>query len=290
MNKHFFIRLGTILFIILFLIGCQEDTDQQETTEERIVPVQTAKVEHGELMIEKQFNGRLSPEKVIPVMPRNPGELDEILLENGDVVDEDDIIAKIKTPVGTQNIRAPEAGEIIELDQEKGDMLSGEEPLALIIQLDKLILDFTVTESDRSLFKKNDTLKVMIAGKKYDYSIEQVDKLPDDTGLYPVSGKVKNKKDRLIPGMIATINVPERRIKDTILIKTASLIEEDDNAFVYVIEDNQAKQIDVTVLEAQSDITAVEGDLSEGDIIVINGQLTLYDGAKVEIVGEENES
>src|SRR5699024_2578152 len=110
-----------------------------------------------------------------------------------------DIIAKIKTPVGIQNIRAPEAGEIIQLDNEEGDMLSSEEPLALVIQLERLNLDFAVTESDRSLFKKDDTIEVIIAEKNYDFTINQIDKLPDDTGLYPVSGEVENKKDRLIP-------------------------------------------------------------------------------------------
>lgn len=283
--------LGIVLSSLFLIVTVACNTNEvEEPEEERIVPVDVTTIEQADLILERQFQGRLSPEQMTPVLLQNPGEIDELLVENGDKVDKDDIIAKLKTPVGIQNVRASQAGEIIQLDAKEGDIVSDEEPLALIIDLDQLTLDFTVTEKDRSLFKKDKKLDLTIDEKTYELVIKSVAKLPDDTGIYPVSGTVKNKKERLLPGMIATIHVPEKLVSNALVIPTEALIEESDETFVYIIKDDTAIYTDVTVIEAQSDLTAIEGDLDKGDTIVINGQLTLSDGAKVDIVNEENES
>ena len=283
--------LGMISVLLLTLtVACNTDDDDELKEEDQIVAVETATIQQDDLTVEKKLHGRLSPEQMTPVLLENPGEIDEILIENGEQVEEDDIIAKLKTPGGIQNIRAPDDGEIIELEANEGDMLSGEDPLAFIIDLDQLTLDFTVTEKDRSLFNKDDKLDVLIDENTYELVIESVEKMPDDTGLYPISGTVKNKKDRLLPGMIATIHVPEKRVKKALIIPTEALIEDNDSTFIYVIKEHEAVRTDVTVIETQSDLTAVEGELNKEDTIVINGQLTLFDGAEVEVVSEENES
>lgn len=283
--------LGMISVLLLMLtVACNTDDDDELTEEDQIVAVETATIHQDDLTVEKKLHGRLSPEQMTPILVENPGEVDEVLVENNEKVEEDDIVAKLKTPSGIQNIRAPEDGEIIELEAKEGDMLSGEDPLALIIDLDQLTIDFTVTEKDRSLFKKDDKLDVSINDKTYELVIESVEKMPDDTGLYPVSGTVKNKKDRLLPGMIATVHVPEKRVKKALIIPTEALIEDNDSTFIYVIKDHEAVRTDVTVIETQSDLTAVEGEINKEDTIVINGQLTLFDGAEVEVISEENET
>lgn len=275
--------------LLMTMVACNDEAEE-EPEEDRIIPVETASIEKDDLIVENQFFGRLSPEQMIPVLLENPGEIDELLVENDETVEKDDIIAKIKTPVGTQNIRAPEAGEVIKLDVKEGEKVSGEEPLAFIVDLDQLKLELTVTEKDRSLFKKDKKLDVTVEEKSYEFTTEDIAKLPDDTGLYPISGTIKNKKSRLLPGMIATINVPKKLVSKSLLIPTEALIEDSDETYIYTIEDDIAHRTNVTVIEAQSDLTAIEGDVAEGDTIVINGQLTLFDGAKVEVVNEENES
>jgi len=289
MIKRLVLGIIISLLFLMITVACNSE-EVEEPEEERIVPVEVTTIEQGDLTLERQFHGRLSPEQMTPVLLQNPGEIDELLVENGDQVKEDDIIAKIKTPVGIQNVRAPEDGEVIELAAKEGDIVSEEDPLALIIDLDQLTLDFTVTDKDRSLFKKDKKFDVTIDRKTYELTVKSIAKLPNDTGLYPISGTVKNKKERLLPGMIATIHVPEKLVSKALIIPTESLIEDSDETFVYIIKDDTAIHIDVTVIEAQSDLTAIEGDLDEGDTIVLNGQLTLSDGTEVEVVNEENES
>lgn len=284
-------RVISIVFIIVttLLIACSDTTDDA-VEEERIVPVETTTVSKGDLVVEKEMYGRISPNKITPIMIEQPGEIDELAVENGDQVEKDDLIAKVMTPAGLQNIRAKEDGEIAELNQVEGDMLTGEDPLAIILDLEHVKVEFTVTEKDRSLFKKDDEFKMDINDESYDVTIKTIHTSPDDTGLYPIEATAKNKDDELIPGMIAKMNVPEKRIKKALIVETAAIIEEAEETYVYVIKDDEAIKTDIKVIQSQSDRSAIEGDIEEDAEIVVDGQITLSDGQKVEIVEGENES
>lgn len=278
------------LLMIMMLVACSDDQEEQTNQKESIIPVEVVEVSEGELVVEREVYGRTQPSQTTPVIVQNPGEIDELNVENGDRVEEDDIIAKIKSPVGIQNVRAPEDGEIAQLDVEEGQLISDEEPLALIIDLDKVVIHFTVTGDVRSLFKKDDKVTAMFDDESFEGTITSIGKIPDETGLYPIEANVTNKDDYILPGMTGMIQVPEKRVKEALILPTEAVIEESDETFVYVLTDDHVKKTNITIIETQSDETAVEGELDIGDEVVINGQLTLSDGSKVDVVKEENES
>ena len=58
-------------------------------------------------------------------------------------------------------------------------------------------------------------------------------------------------------------------------------MESGDEEYVFVVRDGKAVKVPVQVLHAQTDLTAVEAELTEGEQVVIRGQLTLTDGASV---------
>lgn len=278
------------LVMITMLFACSEDDGEETADEARMIPVEVAEVSKGDLVIEKEVYGRTSSSQTTPIIVQNPGEIDELRVENGERVKKDDIIARVKSPVDIQNVRAPEDGEIANLDVKEGDLISTEEPLVVLIDLEHVTIQFTATSDVRSLFSKDDELTATIDGKSFDATITAIGKLPDDTGLYPIEADVKNKDDHILPGMTAVIRVPEKRVTKSLILPTEAVIEEGDETFVYVVSDEKVIKTDITIIETQSDQTAVEGELEKGDEVVINGQLTLSDGSKVDVVKEENES
>src|SRR5699024_12129207 len=120
----------------------------------------------GDLVIEKAFYGKAEPNKTAPIMLETPGEIDTLEVEEGDKVEEDDIIAKVKTPAGTQNIRSPKDGTVVNIDASEGEMASGEEPLAINADMEKMKISFEVSTADNSLFKKEDTRTNEIRGEE----------------------------------------------------------------------------------------------------------------------------
>ncbi len=276
----------TAMITFITLAACSAD-DDSEQTKDRKISVETEAVVKDDFIIERSVYGRTAPISTTPVTLESPGEVDTLEVENGDSVDKDDLIATLKTPAGKQNIRAAKSGEIANLEASSGDMVSDEDPLAVIIDTDKLKLESKVTSSVQSLFSKDDKLDVMIDEHKFEAKVKSIGTLPDDTGLYPVIVTVENKDNAILPGMVGTIQVPEKQVKDAIIVPTAAIVEEGDSAFVFVMKDDKAEKTAVEIKETQSDVTAVKGDVTADDQVVVNGQMTLDDGDTVDVVKGE---
>lgn len=176
----------TALLLITLLAACNEDEDTNEEEEARVVPVETAEAAEGDLVIEKSVYGRTAPSSTAPIMLQNPGEIDTLEVENGDQVEEDDLIATISTPAGKQNIRASRDGEVVNLNGAEGDLVSNEEPFALIADMDTVKLDFSVTANVRELFEEETVMETRINDQEYEAEITSIGKMPNDTGLYAI--------------------------------------------------------------------------------------------------------
>lgn len=285
------ILFGIIAILLIALLAActeEEDTNENEEEEETEIQVETVEATEGDLVIDRSVYGRTSPSSTAPVMVQSPGEIDTVEVENGDQVEEDDLIASLATAAGTQDITASAAGEITNLEVSEGDMVGTEEPLAVVADLDSMTLTFTVTADVQKLFSTEDTLDVVIDDNEYEAEITAINKMPDDTGLYPVEATIGNEEGDLLPGMVAEMSVPENKIEEAIIVPTEAITRVDDEAFVYVIDDEQAaNQTSVTIQESQSDETAIEGEVQDGDEIVVDGQLTLTDGDAVNVVEGE---
>lgn len=288
-------KLGWILIAALFFIAaCTEDTEEtNETQEEHVVSVEVEEVTEGNVTIEKTFYGRAMPEEITPVMAQTMGEVEEVHVANGDRVEEDDIlITIISFETGMEvEITAPADGQVSDLSASEGSILSTEEPVSMIVNLDELTITADVTATNVDLFEVDQEVDIHFSGDedRSTATVVETSLLPGETGLYEVTLTAENANDWKA-GMVATIFLTEETISDTLIIPTAALIEDDGEHYVFVVEDNRVTRTEVTVSNLQSDITAVDGEIEQGDLVVTSGQLTLSDGSQVIIVGEDGES
>lgn len=281
---------ATAVLMLSTLAACSgADSDSTDASEEkRIAAVEVEEATKGDFSLERSLFGRTAPNQTTPILLQAPGEIDSLEVSNGDEVEEDEIIAKIKTQVGTQNIRAPKDGEIANLAASEGSTVSNEEPFAIVADLETIKVNFTVTADVRNLFEVDKKMTATINNKEYEASISSISTMPDDSGLYPVEAIVENEEKEILPGMVAELAVPEKRLKDAVIIPTASIVEEDDETYVYIVEDNLARKQAVTVVETQSVESAIKGEVKQGDQLVVTGQLTLSDGVQVNVVKGES--
>lgn len=277
----------TAVLLIGILAACNQDEDTNQEEEKRVIPVETQEAKNDNLVIERSLYGRAAASSTSPIMLQAAGEVDSLEVENGEMVEEDDLIATISTPAGNQNIRASRDGEVTQLRAAEGDMVSAEEPFAVIADLDELKLNFTVTSDVVGLLKTGDTHQVEAADKEYEAEISSVDSIPGENGLYPVQATFNNEEKDLLPGAIVSLKIPEETISDAIIVPTEAVNEENEESFVFLVKDNKAERVVVTVLETQSENTAIEGDVSEGDQVIVSGHLGLTDGDQVSVTGGE---
>lgn len=275
----------TAILLIGVLAACSEDDDAGKDEKDKVTTVETAKIEEGDLVVTKSFYGRAEPNKTSPVMLPSAGEIESLEVEEGDDVKKDDIIAKLKTPMGTQDIKAPKDGTIINLDADEEDTVSDEDPLAIVADMDSMKVKYDVTSTNHSLFKKDDKRKAEYEDEKYDVKINKVGSMPGDSGLFSVEAKIEETDNKILSGTIVKLNVPTKRVKDSLLVPTEAIFEEEDESFIFIVKDEKVTKTKVEIKESQSNQTAVESDdVKKDDEIVIKGQLTLSDGDKVNVV------
>lgn len=274
------------LLLLTVLAACNQTEDKSADKQEAVTPVETAAVTKGNMVIQRSIYGRTAPASTTPIILQAPGKITTLEVENGTKVKEDDVIATIQTPAGTQTIYAETSGEIAQLQGDEGTVATNEKPLAVIVDLDKLKLQLTVTADATSLFEQGKKHPVKVNGTKMDAEITSIGTLPGDTGLYPIEATIANDDDKILPGMVAEMNIPETTIKDALIIPTEAVTQVSGKSLIYIIKDNQAIEKKVNVIETQSDKTAIKGDVKKDDQVVTSGQLTLSDGVKVKLAEE----
>lgn len=280
--------LVLIVLLIGLLAACSDNDD--DTTEEKSdtdTPVETVKVEKGDLETEKTLYGRTAPKSSTPIMVQTPGEVDSLKVANGDKVDEDDVVA---TLAGGQDLKAPKDGVIVQLSAEEGSVVSDSDPFALVADLDTLKIKLNVTADELDLLKKDDKYQAVVGEEEEKAKITSIDKMPDDTGLFPVEATIDNDDENMLPGEVAKLTVPEQKIKDALIVPTEAIIEENGKSFVFVLNDDTVTKTEVTVKETQSDESAIKGDVKKDDEVVTNGHHSLEDDSKVNVQKEGNPS
>lgn len=186
------------------------------------------------------------------------------------------------------------AGEIVAIEAQPGELVGTQSPLFTLVSLDPVLLKATVSAKQLPLFESGMEVGVEVpvlgdGGVTTTGTVSFVSPVTDASGLYPIEVEIENTDRQFKPGMVAAIQLPEVLVDGTLIVPTEAVVEEAGRSYVYVVEDGRAVQKDVSVVAAQTEQSAVEGDLAAGDTVVVKGQITLSDGHLVTIV-EDGES
>ncbi len=279
-----------MVFLLLILAACTEDENEsaEENGDDGITSVQTDEVKKGNLTRERTFNARIEASQVTPIMIEQPLEVDTLEVKAGDKVEENDKVAELSFDGNTQSVDAPKAGEIIQIQAREGENIDPEEPFMLIADTDEWQAAGGVSESMLRLLNTGDEVALTVNGEEKTATVTNMDRVPDDTGLYSVTATFEAGDSSFISGSVAKITVDETVESDALLVPTEAVVETEGETFVFVVTDDETvEQRAVSIVTMQSQQTAVEGDIEAGEEIVITGQTGLEDGNAVEVVKGE---
>lgn len=184
-------------------------------------------------------------------------------------------------------IRAPFGGVTSERLISVGDFLSTGDPIVRVVRLDPLEISFRVDEKYKSSLSLNQPVAVTVAAypdKTFSGEIFFIS--PDidiQTRTFLMKGRIPNNDHLLSPGMFAEVSVITETHKDALVVPWESVVQLEDEAYVYVCTGNEAKKIPVTVGLVAEGMTEVFGDLEPGQQVVVEGKYSLSDEAKVTI-------
>lgn len=213
MFKRIFMTL--ILMTALVLAACSDDSNEDENNEEEAadIPVEVAKTAEKDFTKEHTYIARTTPSDQMPVIPQGAGEVTELHVEAGESVEEGDVLAKIKSPqYGTIELESPMDGQVQNLNMKEDRPVSTEDPAAVIIAEDSVLLNFSITASDREFIAKDDEINYSMSavddeGKA---TVNSVSATAEENGLFAVEAEIDiTEKDNFPIGTTAQVQLEE---------------------------------------------------------------------------------
>jgi multidrug efflux system membrane fusion protein len=107
----------------------------------------------------------------------------------------------------------------------------------------------------------------------------------NSTGTIELRATYANEDMALVPGQLVDVTVGLASIPNAVVTPREAVNTGPDGTFVYAVKDGTAQQIPVRVLFDDSVNAAVQGSLRAGDQVIVDGQIRVVPGAKVNVIG-----
>jgi len=192
--------------------------------------------------------------------------------------------------VGDTRIKAPINGFINKRHIEPGSILTGmpATPMFDIVNVSKLKLNVTVNESQVASLKLGNTITItssVFPDKTFSGKITFIAAKADETLNFPVEIEITNNSDKsLKAGMYGTANFGSKQKQQLKIVPREAFVGSVSNNEVFVVENGIAKLKKVTAGRILGDQVEIINGLSDGDTVIITGQINLQDGNAVEII------
>jgi membrane fusion protein (multidrug efflux system) len=187
-------------------------------------------------------------------------------------------------------ILSPMNGVITKLSAKTGLLLNVADPVAEIVQLDKVKAVIGIPESDVAEVAALETIDLSIKALD-DLQVQGVKHFlsptPDSAAhIYRLELSVANPSGNILPGMFVRAAIIKQQIADAMVAPLYSVISKNDRHFVYTEKNGVAikKEVQLGFLEGWK--VQIKEGLQPGDRVLIEGQRNVEDGQKVTVVRE----
>ena len=179
-------------------------------------------------------------------------------------------------------VLAPSSGTITEVKFKVGEVPGVGGAMFTIANLDKVILKLNVTSSEIGFFKKGAKATIELNGEKLQGEVSLIPLAANPiTRFFPVEVTFKNKGQKLLPGMYLTTKIDAREVTGVTVPVEAIVYSNGVNSVWTVDSEGKAKRKIVQLgVQTKTDIQIKDG-LSEGDVVMVEGQNRMNDGDKV---------
>jgi len=174
-------------------------------------------------------------------------------------------------------LNAPFDATVTEVNIKPGDQAAPGTPAFRLDDLSSLLVDVMVSEVDINRVELGQDVSLSfdaILGKEYQGEVVEVAQVGTSVqGIveFKVTVELTNPDEAVKPGMTAAVNIVVDELENVLLVPNRAVRIEEGERVVYILRNNQTESVNI-VLGASSDTNSqvVEGDLSEGDEIILN--------------------
>ena len=195
-------------------------------------------------------------------------------------------VAAARSRLNDTVIRAPFNGRVGLRRASVGGLVAPGTVITTLDDTSTIKLDFTVPERVVAAMKPGLTLEaksVAYPGKVFEGKVASVDSRVDpNTRSVVVRALVPNGDGLLKPGMFLNVHL-SRGTADVLVVPEESLVPEQGDVFVYVVQDGKASKRKIQTGQRSVGTVQVTDGLRAGEIVVTEGTQKLRDGASVSV-------
>jgi membrane fusion protein (multidrug efflux system) len=351
-----FLPLFILLIFILFalVLGARVKNEKSRLMEEKSnamvqerPPVNVVVQEMVPTLLRDRLNlpGMVEPWESLNILAEVRGSVEEVLVEEGDHVNEGDLIVRLDTSdyENTKNsirasynlaltnlkrlsglhdqeiiaraeydsikaevesleadlaiaelqlqrcyIRSSISGIVNELPAKKGLYLAVGDPVATVLDIDRLKIIVGIPETDVDAVRKIDRFEVIIEAlqnKKISGAKHFLAVAPESQAqVYRLELEVSNKSGEILPGMFARVEIIKEEFPEALAIPLYAVISRDNKHFVFLEEDNVAKlqEIKLGILDGWH--IQITGGLAPGQRVIVVGQRSVDTEQRLNVV------
>ena len=193
--------------------------------------------------------------------------------------------ATLEEQISKTTIRAPFNGIVTAKLTEVGAFAAPGMPLLQLTEISKLKFTVNVPENKMAQFSFQQVCKIsadVYPELTFEGKVSMVGSKANMGNSYPVQLELQNTPDlKIKSGMFGKVKVTSGGNENQISIPASAMVGTTIQPQVYVVKNGNAVLQDITIAERLEDKVIIQKGISEGDQIVINGFINLYDGAKV---------
>ena len=198
-------------------------------------------------------------------------------------------IRKVELQISQTEITAPFAGRITERTVELGQSIRSAEQLYKLGAFTPLFADVYLPEDDSRSARAGQKVALRLGsadGESAQGKVERVSPVVDEqTGTVKVTVRFNPPNSAFRPGAFVRVEIETHTLGDAILIPKQSVIEEDGQTYVVLVEEgNTARRAAVELGYQDETAIQVTSGVDAGATVVIAGQGKLKDGDKTRVV------
>jgi membrane fusion protein, multidrug efflux system len=182
---------------------------------------------------------------------------------------------------GVLGLRRVSVGQYVE----SGDIIVNLE------SIDPLKVDFRIPEVHFTRTYVGQEIAVTvdaIGGEIVTGEVYAIDPLVDESGRSLVlRARIPNDDGKLRPGLFARIDLIYDVIEEALMVPEAAIVPLGQRNYVYVVESDHVRFVAIELGQRVRGSVEIVGGIEAGAEIVTAGQLRLFDGAEVQIVGND---
>lgn len=185
-------------------------------------------------------------------------------------------------------ITSPMDGVIRRLDAKIGLQLSVGDPIAEILDIDRVKAIIGIPESDVTAIRKLNTVDLTIQAlndKKVQAEKHFLSPAPETTArLYNLELKIDNPENEILPGMFVRADIIKKQLNNRISIPFYSVISRNDEQYVYIEQNGLAEKRNVSLGIMENWLVEVTKGLSTGEQLIVEGHRDVEDGQEIKII------